>query len=157
MCSGNDIAFMNLALAEADLAALDGDVPVGCVVVSADGIVLGRGRNRREVDQDPTAHAEIAAIRQAATCLGLWRLCDCTLYVTVEPCPMCAGAIVNARIRRVVFGCDDAKAGAVRTLYTIATDPRLNHQVDVTAGVLADDCAQRLRAFFASLRAAGKK
>jgi tRNA(adenine34) deaminase len=155
--SVDDIAFMKLALEEADLAGLAGDVPVGCVIVDADGLLLGRGHNRREADRDPTAHAEIIAMRDAAGRLGHWRLCDCTLYVTVEPCPMCAGAIVNARVGRLVFGCDDAKAGAIRTLYCIASDPRLNHQAAITGGVLADDCAQRLRAFFAELRSLGKK
>jgi tRNA(adenine34) deaminase len=157
LCSVQDIAFMQLALEEADLAGVAGDVPVGCIIVAPDGSVLGRGRNRREADRDPTAHAEIMAMRNAAASLGHWRLCGATLYVTLEPCPMCAGAIVNARVQRVVFGCDDAKAGAIRTLYAIASDPRLNHQAEVTGGVLADACSQRLRTFFSELRACGKK
>jgi tRNA(adenine34) deaminase len=148
---------MRLALEQADLAAQDGDVPVGCVVVDDQGQILGRGRNRREIDKDPTAHAELVALRQAAVARGTWHLCDATLFATVEPCPMCAGAIVNARIRRVVYGCDDPKAGAVRTLYTLLSDPRLNHQAEIESGVLADACADRLRAFFAALRRAGKK
>lgn len=157
MPSEADLELMNLALEQADLAALDGDVPVGCVVVDDQGQVLGRGRNRREIDKDPTAHAELVALREAARTQGTWHLCDATLYVTVEPCPMCAGAIVNARVRRVVYGCDDPKAGAVRSLFTLLGDPRLNHQVEVEPGVLADACADRLRSFFAALRRSGKK
>lgn len=152
-----DLAFMRLALQQADAAALHGDVPVGCVVVDAQGSVLGLGRNRRELDRDPTAHAELVAIREAAQRLGTWYLCDTTLYVTVEPCPMCAGAIVNARIRRVVYGCDDPKAGAMRSLYSIGSDARLNHRAVVEPGCMAEPCAQRLRDFFAALRRAGQK
>jgi tRNA(adenine34) deaminase len=152
-----DLAFMAIALEEADLAAQAGDVPIGSVVVDSRGQLIGRGRNRREVDKDPTAHAEVVALREAAQHCNTWHLCDCTLYVTVEPCPMCAGAIVNARIRRVVYGCDDPKAGAMRSLFSIASDPRLNHQAEIEPGVLADDCAQRLRSFFAALRRLGKK
>jgi len=135
-----------------------GEVPIGCVVVNdLNGQVIGRGYNRREIDRDPTAHAEIIAMRQAGRALGHWRLVDCTLVVTLEPCPMCAGAIVNARVPRLVYGCDDPKAGAVRTLYQVCTDNRLNHQVVVTAGVMADDCAGLLREFFRGQRALGKK
>lgn len=148
---------MRRALAQADLAARAGDVPVGCVIVRNDGVVLGEGCNRREVDQDPTAHAEIVALRAAAKRRGHWRLNDSTLFVTLEPCPMCAGAIVNARVDRVVYGCTDPKAGAVSTLYSIGSDPRLNHQATILGGVLAEPCAQRLRAFFAALRRAGEK
>ncbi len=157
MSSIDDVGFMKLALQQADLAALDGDVPVGCVVVESNGNVIARGRNRRERDADPTAHGEIVAIRAAAQQIGHWRLCDTTLYVTMEPCPMCAGAIINARVRRVVFGCPDLKAGAVTSLYTLLGDSRLNHQCEVSGGVLSDECAQRLKSFFARLRAMGKK
>jgi tRNA(adenine34) deaminase len=141
------------ALAEARLAADAGDVPIGCVIVhDPTGTIIARGRNRREVDHDPTAHAEILAIRDAGAHLGHWRLLDCTLVVTLEPCPMCAGAIVNARIPRLVYGCDDPKAGAVRTLYTVCEDPRLNHRVRVTAGVRAEECGQVLKDFFRARR-----
>src|SRR5438067_6963410 len=128
---------MRLALAEAGAAAQTGDVPVGAIVVDAAGNVIGHGRNRREVDRDPTAHAEIVALREAARGAGTWRLHGVTLFATLEPCPMCAGALVNARVLRVVYGCDDPKAGALRTLYAIGTDARLNHRFDVTPGVLA--------------------
>ncbi|MDQ3439023.1 MAG: nucleoside deaminase, partial [Planctomycetota bacterium] len=121
------------------------------------GRVVGRGHNVRETARDATAHAEIIAIRQACAEMGSWRLIDCTLFVTLEPCPMCAGAIVNARIPRLVYGCDDPKAGAVRTLYQLCEDARLNHRVDVTSGVLSDDCAELLRSFFRAQRALGKK
>jgi tRNA(adenine34) deaminase len=152
-----DEAFMLLALDEAREAARAGDVPVGAIVVGTDGAVIGRGRNRREVDSDPTAHAEIVAMRNAAGTLGTWRLSDATLYVTLEPCAMCAGALVNARVARLVYGCDDPKAGAVTTLYRIGDDDRLNHRFETRGGVLADACATELRAFFAALRAAGEK
>ena len=148
---------MRLALEEADAAAAAGDVPVGCVIVSAEGRVIGRGRNLREVDQDPTAHAEIVALRAAARSLGHWRAEGATLFVTLEPCPMCAGALVNARIGRLVYGATDPKAGAVTSLYSIGLDPRLNHRFELTAGVLAEESAARLRAFFARLRAQGEK
>lgn len=151
-----DRALMLEALAEADAAAAVGDVPVGAVVVDAGGVIVGRGRNRRELDQDPTAHAEVDALRAAARLLGHWRLEGATVYVTLEPCPMCAGALVNARVARLVYGCPDPKAGAVDTLFSIGRDLRLNHRFLVTAGVLADDCAAQLRAFFARLRAAGR-
>jgi len=141
---------MDAALEEAHAAALAGDVPVGAVIVQ-DGTVIGRGRNRREVDGDPTAHAEIVALRQAAHALGHWRV-EATLYVTQEPCPMCAGAIVNARVRRLVFGCTNPKAGAVTTLFQIPTDPRLNHRVEVQGGVRSEQCARVLQEFFAELR-----
>ncbi len=148
---------MTEALAEADVAATEGEVPVGCVVVGADGVVLGRGHNRRENDDDPTAHAEMIALRAAARAIGSWRLERTTLYVTLEPCVMCAGAIVNARVPRVVWGCDDPKAGACKTLFTIGQDARLNHRYEMRSGVLGEDCAARLRTFFAALRAQGKK
>jgi tRNA(adenine34) deaminase len=152
-----DEAFMRLALDEAREAARAGDVPVGAIVVGADGAVIGRGRNRREADQDPTAHAEIVAMRAAAEALGTWRLPDTTLYVTLEPCSMCAGALVNARVARLVYGTLDPKAGAVISLYQIGADERLNHRFETRGGVLAETCAAELRAFFAALRAAGEK
>jgi len=152
-----DTLFMEMALDQADQAARAGDVPIGCVIVDPLGQVIARAGNRRQADKDPTAHAEILALRGAAAHLGTWYLVGCTLYVTLEPCPMCAGALVNARIRRVVYGCDDPKAGAVRTLYQLPSDPRLNHQAEVQAGVLAEPSAQRLRDFFLQLRRAGKK
>jgi len=147
-----DESFMHEALAEAALAADGGDVPVGCVLVQG-GAVLARGHNYRQRLQDPVAHAEVLAIRDAARQLGSFRLIDVTAYVTLEPCPMCAGALVNARVARVVYGCDDPKAGALRSLYTIGSDPRLNHRFEVTPGVLADRCAAQLSRFFAALRA----
>jgi len=149
----NDEQAMDEALALARRAADEGEVPIGCVVVhEPTGRVIGRGYNRRETDHDPTAHAEVVAIREAGASIGHWRLLDCVLVVTLEPCPMCAGAIVNARLPRLVYGCDDPKAGAVRTLYTLCTDPRLNHRVNVTAGVQGDACAELLRAFFRTRR-----
>jgi tRNA(adenine34) deaminase len=148
---------MGLALDEADQAPVHGDVPVGCVVVDALGCVIGSGHNRRQLDQDPTAHAELIALRAAASARGHWRLDDCTLVVTLEPCPMCAGALVNARIARVVYGCPDPKAGAVRSLFQIADDQRLNHRAQIVEGVRAEECASRLTSFFAALRRLGKK
>jgi len=146
----NDDDWMAIALEEARAAAASGDVPVGAIIVR-DGHIVGRGRNRRETDGDPTAHAEVVALRDAARSIGHWRV-EATLFVTQEPCPMCAGAIVNARVTRLVYGCPNPKAGAVTTLYSIPTDPRLNHQVAVTAGVRATECAAELSAFFAALR-----
>jgi tRNA(adenine34) deaminase len=146
----DDEQWMTIALEEARAAAAAGDVPVGAIVV-ADGHILGRGRNRRELDHDPTAHAEIMALREAAKALRMWRV-EGTLYVTQEPCPMCAGAIVNARVTRLVYGCTNPKAGAVDTLFSIVTDPRLNHRVEVRGGVLATQCAAELSQFFAALR-----
>jgi tRNA(adenine34) deaminase len=148
--SMTDEQWMNIALEEASAAAAVGDVPVGAVIVK-DGAILGRGRNRRELDRDPTAHAEIVALREAAGALGQWRV-EATLYVTQEPCPMCAGAIVNARIARLVYGCANPKAGAVKTLFGICDDARLNHRVEVVDGVRADECAALLKQFFAELR-----
>lgn len=147
-----DESFMRQALAEAALAADGGDVPVGCVLVK-DGVVLARAHNHRQRLQDPVAHAEILAIRALAQQLGSFRLLGVTAYVTLEPCPMCAGALVNARVPRVVYGCDDPKAGALRSLYTIGSDPRLNHRFEVTPGVLGDHCAEQLSCFFSALRA----
>ena len=146
-----DEDFMRLAIAEAQAAAALDEVPVGAVIVK-DGAVIARGGNRREGAADPTAHAEMIAIRQAAQAIGGWRLEDATLYVTQEPCPMCAGAIVNARVARVVYGCDNPKAGAVRTLYHLLEDPRLNHRVTVVPGVLASECGRLLSGFFETLR-----
>jgi tRNA(adenine34) deaminase len=146
----DDLAWMSVALEEARAAAAVGDVPVGAIVVS-DGSLIGRGRNRRELDRDPTAHAEIVALRAAAATLGRWRV-DATMFVTQEPCPMCAGALVNARVERLVYGCTNPKAGAIATLYQIASDPRLNHRVAVTGGVRADESAALLQEFFAALR-----
>ena len=149
---------MREAIALAAHATSIGEVPIGCVVVDdLTGQVIGRGYNRRETDHDPTAHAEILALREAARHRGHWRLTDCTLAVTLEPCPMCAGAIVNARVRRLVYGCDDPKAGAVRTLYRVCDDARLNHRVDVTGGILGAECAKLLQDFFKAQRALGKK
>lgn len=150
--------FMQLALAQALVAFEVGEVPIGCVIVhDLTDRVIGTGHNRRETDEDPTAHAELVALRQAARELGHWRLLDCTMYVTLEPCAMCAGALVNARIPRLVYGCADPKAGAVRTLYRLCEDERLNHRISVVEGVLADECAEILREFFRAQRALGKK
>jgi tRNA(adenine34) deaminase len=148
----NDEQWMTVALEEARAAAAAGDVPVGAVIVApAIDKIIGRGRNRRELDRDPTAHAEVVALREAARALNQWRV-EATLYVTQEPCPMCAGALVNARVARLVYGCGNPKAGAVASLFTIVTDPRLNHRMEVTSGVLATDCAAVLSRFFAELR-----
>jgi len=145
-----DEHWMAIALEEARAAAAVGDVPVGAVVVHGDAII-GRGRNRRELDRDPTAHAEIVALRDAARELGQWRV-EGTLFVTQEPCPMCAGALVNARVTRLVYGCTNPKAGAVATLFSIVSDSRLNHRVEVRGGVRADECTALLQEFFAELR-----
>jgi tRNA(adenine34) deaminase len=147
----DDERFMREALREAERAAALGEVPVGCVLVRQ-GEIIARGRNLREAALDPTAHAELVALRSAAARLRSWRLLDVTCYATLEPCPMCAGALVNARIARLVYGCDDPKAGAVRTLYSIGQDARLNHRFELSAGVLADECAKQLSSFFAQLR-----
>ncbi|HVY30995.1 MAG TPA: tRNA adenosine(34) deaminase TadA [Polyangiaceae bacterium] len=144
--------FMRLALEEADLAVAHGDVPVGAVVVSAAGVVLARNHNRREEHADPTAHAELLAIRDATRGLPGWRLEGATVYVTLEPCAMCAGAMVNARIAKLVFAASDPKAGAVVSLYQIGTDTRLNHRFEIEAGFMADEGARRLSQFFSELR-----
>ena len=146
-----DEKFMREALAEARAAAAVGEVPIGAVVVRA-GEIVARAHNRRELDQDPSAHAEFAALCAAARSLGRWRLSDCTVYVTLEPCCMCAGLMVNARVRRCVYGAADAKAGAVGSLYDLNADSRLNHQFNVTAGVLADECREVLSGYFSGLR-----
>ena len=143
---------MELALEEAETAAAEDETPVGCVIVSQDLGVIGRAHNQRELLQDPTAHAEIVAITQAAAALRSWRLERCWLYVTLEPCPMCAGAIVQARIPLVVYGAADPKAGACHSLYEITSDPRLNHRCQVIAGVHADRCGDLLTRFFAAKR-----
>ena len=145
---------MHLALAEADLALPTGDVPVGAIVLDPDGTVIGRGHNEREAGGDPTAHAEILAIREAAVAVGEWRLTGCTLVVTLEPCTMCAGAIVLSRLERVVYGAWDDKAGAAGSLWDVVRDRRLNHRPEVVPGVLADTCATALTAFFDQQRAA---
>ncbi|WP_308294937.1 tRNA adenosine(34) deaminase TadA [Streptomyces sp. JJ66] len=139
---------MRLALAEAARAPRTGDVPVGAVVLGPDGTVLGRGHNEREARGDPTAHAEVLALRAAARTVGEWRLTGCTLAVTLEPCTMCAGALVLARVDRVVYGARDAKAGAAGSLWDVVRDRRLNHRPEVIPGVLADPCGEKLTAFF---------
>ena len=151
-----DRRWMALALDLAGAAAERDEVPVGAVVVRS-GQAIGRGYNLRESLQDPLAHAELLALREAAGQVGTWRLDECDLYVTLEPCPMCAGALVNARVRRLVYGATDPKAGAVETLFGIPTDDRLNHRVEVKGGVMAAECGAILTEFFRSLRAAGKK
>lgn len=148
---------MQVALAEADRAPEHADVPVGCVVVDGFGIELARDHNRREELQDPVAHAETLALRTAARARGHWRLEGATVYSTLEPCPMCAGALLQARVTRVVYGAADPKAGALGSLFSLGDDPRLNHRFEVTPGVLASESAARLQAFFAKLRAAGER
>ena len=148
----SDTTYMLLALEESRAAAAIGEVPIGAVVV-CDGAVVSRAHNRREVDTDPTAHAELLAIREASQRLNRWRLSDCTVYVTLEPCPMCAGVMHQARIARLVYGATDPKAGAVGTLYDLSDDERLNHRFEVTAGVRADESSQMLKEFFGTLRA----
>ena len=149
---------IQLAIEQARIALHHDEVPIGAVLYHApSGRLIARAHNRRILDRDPTAHAEILAIRQAAQAMGDWRLEDTILAVTLEPCPMCAGAIVNARIPRLIYGCPDSKAGAVATLYQLCSDARLNHRVEITAGVLADECARLLTEFFAAKRAMGKK
>ncbi len=162
-----DEHFMSAALQLADNAAAHGDIPVGAVVVQhkshlpkaaggrpADAIpvIISEGENRRQRDADPTAHAEILALKAAGEKLGRWQLADCDLYVTLEPCPMCAGALVNARIGRVIFACTDPKAGAVETLFKLTSDPRLNHRVQWTGGICAAQAAAALKKFFAPRR-----
>jgi tRNA(adenine34) deaminase len=151
-----DERFMRVALQEAAMAAEEGDVPVGAVIIWQ-GQIIARGRNQRELLNDPTAHAEILAITAAAEFRESWRLTDCTLYVTLEPCLMCTGAMVNGRIRRVVYGADDPKAGACKSLYQVLSDQRLNHQAECVGGVLADEAADLLQQFFKAQRDMGKK
>ena len=147
----HDITYMKLALSEAREAASNGEVPVGAVIVAA-GTIVGTGYNRREERQNPLGHAEIMAIEEASRRLGSWRLDTCDIYVTLEPCLMCTGAILQARMRRLVFGCLDPKAGAVESLYRLCEDRRLNHQLPVTRGVLAQESAATLADFFSRLR-----
>ena len=142
---------MRLAIDAAHIAEENGDVPIGAVIVYQDQ-VIGRAYNQREQLTDPTAHAEIVALTQAATFMETWRLHGCTIYVTLEPCPMCAGALVLGRLDRLVYGCDDPKAGACGSLYDIVRDERLNHRLDVTSGVLANECAKLLQDFFRARR-----
>lgn len=153
--AADDERFMRLALEEADLAASEGEVPIGAVVV-CEGRVVARAHNRRENDADPSAHAEFSAMVAAARALGRWRLTGCTVYVTLEPCLMCAGLMVNARVDRCVYGAADPKGGALGTLYDVSHDERLNHEFEVTSGVLADQAAGQLREFFRARRAARK-
>jgi tRNA(adenine34) deaminase len=150
------VEHMEMALAEAEAAAAVDEVPVGAVIVSLERGVIGRAYNQRELLKDPTAHAEMIAITQAAQALGSWRLERCILYVTLEPCPMCAGAVVLARLPMLVYGTADPKAGACHSLYQIPTDPRLNHRTQMVSGVLAQRCAAMLTDFFAAKRRLGK-
>lgn len=150
-----DEHFMREALAEAVIAGAAGDVPVGAVIV-ASGQIVARGHNRREASNDPTAHAEVEALRAASQYFGRWHI-EGTLYVTQEPCPMCAGALVNSRVQRLVYGCANPKAGAVDSLYSIVTDTRLNHRMPVTSGVLEVKCGDLLRDFFKEIRIKGRK
>jgi tRNA(adenine34) deaminase len=152
-----DARWMQAALLEAALAPLHGDVPVGAVIVDAAQNELARAHNRRELNADPTAHAELLALRAAAAQRGHWRLDDCTLYVTLEPCAMCAGGLVNARLGRLVFGAADPKAGAIVSLYQLGADPRLNHRFEARSGVAEADSVALLQAFFRALRARGEK
>jgi len=147
----DDHYWMGLALREARKAEARGEVPIGAVIVR-DGAVIGRGYNLREGSKDPTSHAEMRAIRSAARKSGAWRILDATLYVTLEPCPMCMGAIILARLERVVFGCRDPKAGAAGSLYDLSNDPRLNHRVELAVGVRGEECSSILSSFFARLR-----
>jgi tRNA(adenine34) deaminase len=146
-----DEEFMAEALKLAATAASLGEVPVGAVAVK-DGQIIGRGYNRREIDKDPFSHAEFNAMREAAQAVGAWRLTGVTVFVTLEPCAMCAGALVQSRVTRLVFGASDPKAGAVGSLYNLAVDPRHNHRVEVTSGVMSEACSQALKDFFAALR-----
>lgn len=147
----DDSYWMGKALAQAANAGARGEVPIGAVLVK-DGVVIGRGYNLREGKQDPCAHAELLAIRRAARRLGAWRLTGTTLYVTLEPCPMCMGAIILARVERLVFGCFDPKAGAAGSLYDLTSDRRFNHRVEVTSGVRGEECSAMLSDFFRELR-----
>ncbi len=155
MSEADDLLYMRMALDEATLAAEEGEVPIGAVVV-CDGCVVARDHNRRELDLDPSAHAEFSAMVAASRELGRWRLTGCTVYVTLEPCLMCAGLMVNARIDRCVYGAPDPKGGALGTLYDVSHDERLNHEFEVTSGVLADEAAAQLRDFFRERRRMAK-
>ena len=147
----SDDSWMEAALREAAKAEAAGEVPVGAVVV-CEGRIVGRGWNRNLADSDPTAHAEIVALRETARALGNHRLGECEMFVTIEPCAMCAGALVHARLKRLVYGADDPKAGAVRSALQVLNHPRLNHQMEVTSGVLAGRCGELMQAFFRSRR-----
>lgn len=147
----DDIEWMKIAIAEALKAEAIGEVPIGAILVR-NGEIVGRGYNRREIDKDPTAHAEMIAIREASSHLRGWRLLNTTLYVTLEPCPMCAGAIVQSRIAKVVFGASDPKAGCAGTLMNLLQEERFNHQVEVVSGVLGTECSQLLTQFFRKMR-----
>jgi len=155
MTDEKDKQFMKLAIEQAKIAEENGDVPIGAVIIYQNQII-GKAYNQREQLKDPTAHAEIIALTQAAAFLESWRLNDCTIYVTLEPCPMCAGALVLARMDRLVYGCDDPKTGAVKSLYNIVQDERLNHRLEVTSGVLADECSELLQEFFQKRRTENK-
>jgi tRNA(adenine34) deaminase len=144
--------WMREALVEAGRAVAGGDVPVGALLLDRDGVEIARGHNRREAEGDPTAHAEIEALRAAARGGHSWRRAGAVMVVTLEPCVMCAGALVNARVARLVYGARDEKAGAIDSLFVLGRDPRLNHRFEVLGGVLADDCSRQLRAFFAARR-----
>lgn len=157
MTGTTDEYWMACALEQADLATQHGDVPVGCAIVDLEGNLLAVGRNRREIDSDPTAHAEIVALREACRQRGHWRLDDCTLYVTLEPCLMCAGAMINARLQRLVFAASDPKGGAIHSLYRVSEDNRLNHQFEFEGGLSEAHSVSRLQSFFRALRAQGKK
>jgi len=146
---------MRIAIEQAKIAEENGDVPIGAVIIYKKQIIA-KAYNQRQQLQDPTAHAEIIALTQAAAALENWHLNGCTMYVTLEPCPMCAGALVLGRLDRLVYGCDDPKSGAVKSLYNIVTDERLNHRLEVTSGVLADDCSRQLQGFFARRRQENK-
>ena len=155
MPNKSDKEFMRIAIEAAKIAEENDDVPIGAVIVYQNQII-GKAYNQREQLKDPTAHAEIIALTQAAAFLESWRLNDCTIYVTLEPCPMCAGALVLARMKRLVYGCDDPKTGAVKSLYNIVQDQRLNHRLEVTSGVLAAECSELLQEFFQKRRIENK-
>ncbi len=149
--SSADERYMKMAIDQAYIAEENGDVPIGCVIVY-ENRVIAKAYNQREQLNDPTAHAEIIALTQASEFVGSWRLHGCTIYVTLEPCPMCAGALVLGRLDRVVYGCNDPKTGAVTSLYNIVQDERLNHRLDVTSGIMGADCTDQLQAFFKQRR-----
>ena len=151
----DDTTYMQAAIAEAQLARAKGEVPIGAVIVHA-GQIIGRGHNLRETSNDPTSHAEMVAIRQAAEAIGHWRLLETTLYVTLEPCVMCMGAIILARIPRLVYSCRDPRAGAVGSIYDFSSDERFNHKVEIVEGVLGEECSRMLSGFFQELRAGRK-
>jgi len=151
----DDTTYMQAAIAEAQLARAKGEVPIGAVIVH-EGQIIGRGHNLRETSNDPTSHAEMVAIRQAAEAIGHWRLLETTLYVTLEPCVMCMGAIILARIPRLVYACRDPRAGAVGSIYDFSSDERFNHKVEVVEGVLGAECSALLSVFFQELRAGRK-